>query len=78
MGLFGNKKEDENEDEPEEEVPEIYWMQHDCDNCNHVAEDIEIPYGTLFKDHIRNIKCDECGCNILLPEENIVSSYEEE
>ena len=62
MGFFGRNKEEETENEEEE--PATYEITFDCENCGSEI-DLEIPFGTIIKDFVKTLKCEECGCDLI-------------
>ena len=59
--MFGNKENDEEEQEQEEAK---YNFDEECENC-FAPYSFEIPFGTTVKDFIKDKKCENCGCNII-------------
>ena len=65
MGLFGKKKDEEDEEvkEPEVEGENTYDVEITCNNCEN-QETFEIPCGTKVEDFMKEKKCECCECNI--------------
>jgi hypothetical protein len=63
MGLFGNKKEEDDYNEDEDEVEE-YTGEYECDNCLD-TDSFDIPVGTRIDEFLKGKKCESCGCLIL-------------
>ena len=75
MKLFGTKKsqeyddpEEDKEEEQEDEDQETYLMDFTCQNCGNECN-FEIPIKTTVLNFFKNKRCEECGCNVIQPNE---------
>lgn len=64
MRLFRNSENKKESVEYEkEEEGYIYEADIECDNCEDV-ETHEIEFGKTVSEYCRNLKCENCGCNL--------------